>query len=98
MFHADRAADRLEEDRLSIRKATGRAAPALNEAKNIARALKKIPEDAYQVVPVDGHPAEATVAVAPKEIKEPRNDGDHLRHVCHVADVVCNLSVSGWPR
>lgn len=94
MFHADRPADTPEGDRLSIIETTGRAAPALNEAKNIARALKKIPEDAYRVVQVDGHSADATVAVAPKEIKEPQNDGDHMHQVCHVASAVCNLSVS----
>jgi hypothetical protein len=70
MFHADRAADTPEGDRLSILETTGRAAPALNEAKSIARALKKIPEDAYRVVQVDGHSADAAVAVAPKEIAE----------------------------
>jgi hypothetical protein len=95
MFHAGRAADTPEEDRLSILKATARTAPARNEAKNIARVLKTIPANAYQVVPVDGHPADATVAVALKEIKEPQNDSDHMCQVRHVAGVVCNLSVSG---
>jgi hypothetical protein len=72
---------------------TGSVTLPAPKAGSIPHFLKKIPEDACQVMPVNGHSVGATVSVAPKEIKQPPGDSDYVRQVRHLA--VRNLGISG---